>query len=61
MRIVITDEIELQLKTGAYGISQTLKLRTLKEEMDYDIYERAQTVDNSADVLMKEVGVFKTE
>lgn len=34
----ITEEIEIQLKTGAYSIGQTLKLRTLKTEMDKDIY-----------------------
>ena len=33
----ITEEIEIQLKTGAYSIGQTLKLRTLKTEMDKDI------------------------
>lgn len=33
----ITNEIEVQLKTGAYSIGQTLKLRTLKTEMDKDI------------------------
>ena len=33
----ITNEIEIQLKTGAYSIGQTLKLRTLKAEMDKDI------------------------
>lgn len=33
----ITDEIEIQLKTGAYSVGQTLKLRTLKTEMDKDI------------------------
>ena len=38
MRQNITEEIEIQLKTGAYSISQTLKLRTLKTEMDKDIY-----------------------
>lgn len=34
----ITDEIEIQLKTGAYSVSQTLNLRTLEEEMNEDIY-----------------------
>lgn len=33
----ITEEIEIQLKTGAYSIGQILKLRTLKTEMDKDI------------------------
>ena len=37
MRQNITEEIEIQLKTGAYSIGQTLKLRTLKDEMDKDI------------------------
>lgn len=32
LRENITNEIEQQLKTGAYSISQTLTLRTLKEE-----------------------------
>lgn len=38
MRDNIVEEIESQLKVGAYGISQTLELRTLKEEMNEDIY-----------------------
>ena len=38
LRENITNEIEQQLKTGAYSISQTLTLRTLKEEMNEDIY-----------------------
>ena len=38
MRQNITDEIEIQLKTGAYSISQTLNLRTLSDDMNNDIY-----------------------
>lgn len=34
---IITNEIELQLKTGAYSISQTLQQRTLIVEMNSDI------------------------
>ena len=33
----IINEIEKQLKTGAYGMGQTLQLRTTKEEMTEDI------------------------
>lgn len=37
-KTIITDEIELQLKTGAYSVSQTIGLCTTKEEMSEDIY-----------------------
>lgn len=37
MRQNITDEIEIQLKTGAYSISQTLNIRTLEEDINKDI------------------------
>ena len=36
-RTIITDEIEIQLRTGAYGISQTLKHNELKTEMNEEI------------------------
>ena len=36
-RNIITDEIEVQLRTGAYGISQTLRHNKLKSEMNNDI------------------------
>lgn len=35
----ITEEIECQLKVGAYSISQTLSLRTLEEEINKDIHD----------------------
>ena len=37
MRIIITDEIEIQLKTGAYSISQTLELCDTLDTMNSDI------------------------
>ena len=37
MKIVIVDEIEGQLKIGAYSISQTLSHKTLSEEMNKEI------------------------
>lgn len=37
MRKNIVNEIEQQLKTGAYSISQTLRLRTLEDEISKDI------------------------
>ena len=37
MRENIVNEIEQQLKTGAYSISQTLRLRTLEDEISKDI------------------------
>ena len=37
VRIIITDEIETQLKIGAYSVSQTIALCTTKEEMNADI------------------------
>lgn len=37
MRIIITDEIESQLKVGAYGVARTLGYRTLITEMNDDI------------------------
>ena len=36
-RIIITDEIEAQLKIGAYSASQTLELCSTEEEMNKDI------------------------
>lgn len=36
-KTIITDEIELQLKAGAYSVSQTLQQRTLIVEMNSDI------------------------
>lgn len=36
-RTIITEEIEIQLRTGAYGISQTLKYDTLKTEVNKEI------------------------
>ena len=37
VRIITTDEIEAQLKIGAYSVSQTVALCTTKEEMNADI------------------------
>lgn len=50
----ITEEIEIQLKTGAYSISQTLNLRTLADDMNNDIY-------NLYDYTNMDVTVFSAD
>lgn len=47
----ITDEIEVQLKTGAYGISQTLNFRTLSDDMNNDIYNLYDYTDMDVTVF----------
>ena len=51
-RTIITDEIEIQLRTGAYGISQTLRHNNLKTEMNEEI-------KNLCDYTNIDVTVFK--
>lgn len=51
MRDNIVEEIESQLKVGAYGISQTLELRTLKDEMNEDIYDLFEYTDMDVTVF----------
>lgn len=56
----ITDEIEQQLKVGAYSISQTLTLRTLKEEMNEDIYDLYDYTDMDVTVFHGNIRVAST-
>ena len=51
MRNNIVEEIESQLKVGAYSIGQTLELRTLKEEMNEDIYDLFNYTDMDVTVF----------
>ena len=60
MKQNITDEIEVQLKTGAYSISQTLELRTLKTEMDEDIYDLYDYTDIDVTVFSGDTRVAST-
>lgn len=60
MRQNITEEIEIQLKTGAYSIGQTLKLRTLKAEMDKDIYNLYEYAGMDVTVFSDDTRVAST-
>lgn len=60
MRIVITDEIGMQLKTGAYGISQTLQHRTLKEEMNKDIEDLHNYTNIDVTIFGNDIRVAST-
>lgn len=60
MRIIITDEIEMQLKTGAYGVSQTLGYRTLIAEMNEDINTLHSQTDMDITVFQGDVRVAST-
>ena len=56
----IVNEIEQQLKTGAYSISQTLNLRTLEEEMNEDIYNLYDYTDMDVTVFHGDIRVAST-
>lgn len=60
MKENITDEIEIQLKTGAYSISQTLSLRTLKEEMNNDITNLYEYANMDVTVFDNDVRIAST-
>lgn len=60
MKQNITDEIEIQLKTGAYSISQTLSLRTLKEEMNNDITNLYEYASMDVTVFDNDVRIAST-
>ena len=60
MRENITEEIETQLRTGAYGVSQTLSLRTLETEVNKDIYDLFEYADMDVTVFDDNVRVAST-
>lgn len=60
MRENITEEIEAQLRTGAYGVSQTLSLRTLETEVNKDIYDLFEYTDMDVTVFNDNVRVAST-
>ena len=60
MKENITDEIEIQLKTCAYSISQTLSLRTLKEEMNNDITNLYEYANMDVTVFDNDVRIAST-
>ena len=60
MRLIITDEIEMQLKVGAYGISQTLEQRTLITEMNNDISNLHDYTDMDVTVFQGDTRVAST-
>lgn len=60
MRSIITDEIELQLKTGAYGIGQVLQYRTLKDEMNKDIYSLRDYTNIDVTIFSDNIRVAST-
>lgn len=60
MKQNITDEIEIQLKTGAYSISQTLSLRTLKEEMNNDITNLYEYANMDVTIFDNDVRIAST-
>ena len=59
-RVIITDEIEVQLKTGAYSVSQTIGLCTTKEEMDTDIKKLHEYTDIDVTIFRDNVRVAST-
>lgn len=60
LRSIITDEIEAQLRTGAYGISQTLEHRTLKEEMNADIYSLKEYTNIDVTIFSNDIRIAST-
>lgn len=56
----ITDEIEIQLKTGAYSISQTVRLRSEKEGMDEDIINLRDYAGMDVTIFNDDVRVLST-
>lgn len=60
MRIIITDEIEMQLKVGAYSASQTLDHVSLKEEMNKDIYDLHDYTDIDVTIFQDDTRVAST-
>ena len=60
MRIIITDEIEMQLKVGAYSASQTLEYISLKEEMNKDIYDLHDYTDIDVTIFQDDTRVAST-
>ena len=59
-KTIITDEIELQLKAGAYSISQTLQQRTLIVEMNSDISDLHGYTGMDVTVFQGDVRVAST-
>lgn len=59
-RTIITDEIELQLKTGAFSASQTVGLCTTKEEMDADIKKLHEYTDIDVTIFRDNIRVAST-
>jgi methyl-accepting chemotaxis protein len=59
-RTIITDEIELQLKAGAFSASQTIALCTTKEEMNEDIYELYEYTGMDVTIFRDNVRVAST-
>ena len=57
MRIIITDEIELQLRAGAYGISQILEHRTSKEDMEKDIYDLHKYTEMDITIFVNDIRI----
>ena len=59
-RTIITDEIELQLKTGAFSVSQTVGLCITKEEMDADIKKLHEYTDIDVTIFRDNIRVAST-
>ena len=60
MRDNIVEEIERQLKVGAYGISQTLEIRTLKDEINEVIYDLFECTDMDVTVFYGDERIAST-
>ena len=60
MRIIITDEIEMQLKVGAYSASQTLHHETFEEDVDKDIHDLHDYTDIDITIFNDDTRVAST-
>lgn len=60
VRIIITDEIETQLKIGAYSVSQTIALCTTKDEMNEDIYGFYEYTNVDVTIFRDDIRVAST-